>query len=88
MDAHTMNLMTLDALKASEPIDFDASHLPLMMTRGEVAALAGMSQRMIAKLELDGRLNALQRGLHGVKFYRTDEVLAMIGYKSIRKNKK
>lgn len=82
-----MNLDTLDALKSAEPIDFDASHLPLMLTRGEVATLAGMSQRMIARLELDGRLNALQRGLHGAKFYRTDEVLKMMGYKPLRKNR-
>ena len=85
MAAHIMNVMLIDTLASAERIDFDASSMPLMMTKKEVASLCGWSTKTLDRLEKDGRIVALQRGLSGQKFYRTDEVLEMCGYKAVRK---
>lgn len=83
----SINLVRVDSLQQAEPIDYDASHLSLTMSKKQAASMIGISTKTLDRFERDGWISARQRGLSGAKLYRTAEVLAMVGYRAVWKNK-
>lgn len=79
----SMNLVGVDSLQRADLIEFDASQLPLTLSKKEAANMLGISTKTLDRFEKDGWIGARQRGLYGSKLYRTAEVLKMVGYKAV-----